>query len=108
MGEQRLPRIGAGEAEANPAGADADLGSDFEQPPAQRIALRLRPPGTAECPAPQRLHEGVGRCGEVEAQLIRAHGLGAEPRNAGEERGRASLKLGWRVVPVIVSPEGGW
>ena len=22
-------------------------------------------------------------------------------------RGRASLKLGWRVVPVIVSPEGG-
>jgi len=74
-----FPGIRGTELQQDAAHADADDGADLEQLQPDGIDLRLGPLGAFQAQPAQRLHQRVGQCGEVEAQLVALHFVGREP-----------------------------
>src|ERR1035437_8343600 len=60
-GELRFPRIGVAVADPDSARGHAHLGGDFQQPQSNRSRLGLRPLGSDQSDAPQRVKQYVSQ-----------------------------------------------
>src|SRR3984893_11302874 len=73
----RSDRLGDAGSNPDTAYGDVNLGADCQQLQANRRALRALPVRAAQREPPQVMHQNVSDGGEVQPQLIAAHGSGA-------------------------------
>ena len=76
---QTLPGIAGSHGDPDPARRHPDLRADLQQLGADGRHVRLRQLGGLQSQPPQSADQHIRHRGQIEAHLIRSHGLGTDP-----------------------------